>query len=287
MTIGDEATMRIARSAADLAGCEGCALVPTMGALHEGHLALVRHARRSGVSPVVVTIFVNPTQFGPGEDLDRYPRSLEADLAACRAEDADVVFCPPVEVVYPPGGEIAPPALPRVALRPALEDAHRPGHFAGVCQVVARLFDLTRPAVAVFGEKDYQQLLVIRAMVAADPDRFGALRIAALATVREPDGLAMSSRNRYLAAEDRSRALGLVRALEAARTSWAQEADPDAAERVMRDTLAAARLDVDYAVVRDAETLEPLDDPTRPARGLVAARLGDVRLIDNRALQIQ
>jgi pantoate--beta-alanine ligase len=287
MTIGDEATMRIARSAADLAGCEGCALVPTMGALHEGHLALVRHARRSGVSPVVVTIFVNPTQFGPGEDLDRYPRSLEADLAACRAEDADVVFCPPVEVVYPPGGEIAPPALPRVALRPALEDAHRPGHFAGVCQVVARLFDLTRPAVAVFGEKDYQQLLVIRAMVAADPDRFGALRIAALATVREPDGLAMSSRNRYLAAEDRSRALGLVRALEAARTSWAQEADPDAAERVMRDTLAAARLDEDYAVVRDAETLEPLDDPTRPARGLVAARLGDVRLIDNRALQIQ
>ncbi len=287
MTIGDEATMRVARSEEDLAGCAGCALVPTMGALHEGHLALVGHARRSGVSPVVVTIFVNPTQFGPGEDLGRYPRSLEADLAACRAEHADVVFCPPKEVVYPPGEEILTPPLPRAATRPALEDAHRRGHFAGVCQVVARLFDLVRPSLAVFGEKDYQQLVVIRAMVAADRSRFGPLRIEALATVREPDGLAMSSRNRYLDAADRPRALGLVRALEAARASWARRADRDAAERVMRDTLAAARLDVDYAVVRDAETLEPLDDPTRPARGLVAARLGDVRLIDNMALEIQ
>lgn len=253
--------------------------VPTMGALHEGHLALIRRAREAAM-PVIVSIFVNPTQFGPNEDFSRYPRALDVDIAAAGSAGADIVFAPETEIVYPPDREIPTPPLPRVATEPELEDAHRPGHFAGVCQVVARLFDLVQPAAAIFGEKDYQQLLVIRAMTAAQPMRWPGLTIIAHPTMRDPDGLAMSSRNRYLTSEQRARALGLSRALTAAR-----EANrPDDAERIMRQTLERHDLSVDYSVVRDAATLCPVADFSKLARALIAARLDAVRLIDNAPL---
>lgn len=273
--------MRVVHAASELAATRGAAFVPTMGALHAGHLALVRRAAALG-RPVVVSIFVNPTQFGPAEDCDRYPRTLEADVAAVESAGADVVYAPPVEDVYPPGEPVAVPPLPAAATRPGLEDSHRPGHFAGVCQVVARLFDLVRPSAAVFGEKDYQQLLVIEAMVAASGGRWPGLRIERHPTVRDAGGLALSSRNAHLRPEDREHALGLSRALAAGRDAYRGGLDPAAAERAMTETLTAQALVVDYAAVRDPKTLLPL--PRRgpdTARGLIAARLGDVRLIDN------
>ncbi|MBL8764508.1 MAG: pantoate--beta-alanine ligase [Phycisphaerae bacterium] len=247
--------------------------------MHDGHMALVRRARElsSDGTPVVVSIFVNPTQFGPREDFSRYPRTLEADLERCRSAGVDVVFAPPAEVVYPSDITVMAPPLPLVATEPGLEDRIRPGHFAGVCQVVSRLFDLLRPRWAVFGEKDYQQLRVIEAMTG---NGAWGVRIAPVATVREPDGLAMSSRNRYLDTARRTRATALFAAL-----ARANEHDrPDAAEEVMRRTLAEWGLAVEYAVVRDAETLMPLTSegvPSRRARSLLAARLGEIRLIDN------
>ncbi|MHC4989444.1 MAG: pantoate--beta-alanine ligase [Planctomycetota bacterium] len=267
------------------ASADGPSLVPTMGALHDGHLALVRRARES-TRPVVVTVFVNPTQFGPGEDFRTYPRNLEQDAELAAEHGADIVFAPDDRSVYPPDEDLGTPPLPEVATEPGLEDAFRPGHFEGVCQVVARLFDLVRPRTAVFGEKDYQQLLVVRGMVQAigrsDPRRWGLLEIVSHPTVREPDGLAMSSRNVHLAPEERDDALGLHRALQAA----AAANRPSTAESIMRDTLDAHGLAIDYAVVRDAATLAPVDSFARPTRGLVAARLGAVRLIDNRSLPV-
>jgi pantoate--beta-alanine ligase len=264
-------------------GGGGPAFVPTMGALHEGHRRLIVEAGGHG-RPVVVSIFVNPTQFAPGEDLDRYPRPFGDDLVACLDEGVDVVFAPAVETVYPPDRPPPPTPLPPVATEPGLEGARRPGHFAGVCTVVSRLFDLVRPRRAIFGEKDYQQLLVIRQLVARSehdaPERWPDLQIVSVPTVREADGLALSSRNRMIPPADRERALGLSRALEAARGAE----DPASAERVMLETLDAHHLDIDYAVVRDAETLEPVTDRARPARALIAARLGSVRLIDNCAM---
>src|SRR5688572_19846269 len=207
--------MPVIRTNAELAearaeGGGGVAFVPTMGALHAGHLALIQRAaglmRRSTgkAAPVVVSIFVNPTQFGPNEDYTRYPRMLEADVAAAQSAGADIIFAPDVKEIYPSGGseDFLGRELPAVATRPHLEEAHRPTHFAGVCQVVARLFDLVQPRFAVFGEKDYQQLLVIKTMADAQPDRWSDLQIIAHPTVREPDGLAMSSRNAYLTADE-------------------------------------------------------------------------------------
>ncbi len=254
-----------------------------MGALHAGHGALIRQARavadrRGAACRVVATIFVNPTQFNEASDFEKYPRTLEADLAVCEAAGADAVFAPAPEVVYPPGEPVAVPDLPAVADGPGLEDAFRPGHFAGVCQVVSRLFDLTRPAVGVFGEKDWQQLQVIRAMTAAQGR---AIEIVAGPTVREPDGLAMSSRNRRLGPDARQRAAGIIRAIRAAQAqSTAQEA-----EAAMRLALSESGIDPEYAVVRDAETLLA---PRAGGRGggcrvLVAAWVGGVRLIDNGA----
>jgi len=280
--------MRIIRDIADLpmsggasggasGSASGGALVPTMGALHEGHRALIRRAAASPHHPVVVSIFVNPTQFGPGEDYSRYPRTFGRDVELAGSAGAEVIFAPEVETMYPPGEEIRVPQLPGVATAPGLEDGHRPGHFAGVCQVVARLFDLLRPRIAVFGEKDYQQLLVIRAIMAQEAGRWGDLEIIAHETVREADGLAMSSRNAYLATDDRQRALGLCRALRAAQGSIT----PGEAESAMRAILDEHDLAVDYAVVRDTATLMPVDDFAAPARALIAARVGDVRLIDN------
>ncbi len=272
--------MRVIHDPAELAAREGGAFVPTMGALHEGHLALLRRARSLG-RPLVVSIFVNPAQFGPGEDWQRYPRALEADLEAAAAEDVDVAFVPDVETVYPPGQEVAVPALPEVATRPGLEDTHRPGHLAGVCQVVSRLLDLVKPSICVFGEKDYQQLLVVRELVRSHGDRWGRLRIVAHPTVREAGGLARSSRNAFLGPHEREQARGLCEALGAARRASQRRADPPSVEEAMHAVLAEHRLGVDYAVIRDAETLEPVASFAEPTRALVAARVGDVRLIDN------
>jgi len=257
-----------------------------MGALHEGHASLIRAAAASGL-PAVATIFVNPTQFGPREDFTRYPRTLEADLSLAQAAGAAAVFVPPAEAIYPSGleaarAEAAAWPLPPAATQPRLEDAARPGHFGGVCQVVARLLDLCLPAEAHFGEKDFQQLRVITQMVEGGAERWGSLRIVPGRTVRERDGLAMSSRNRYLAPDRRDTALGVYRALQMAMSAQR----PATAEALMRETLEQHGFEVDYAVVRDARTLLPVSGLETPCRALIAARLPEVRLIDNMAMPV-
>lgn len=231
----------------------------------------------------VVTIFVNPTQFNEKDDYARYPRTLEADLEKCRFAGAAVVLAPEAEDVYPPGAPPPMPALPREAVEPGLEDAARPGHFGGVCQVVARLFDMVRPGVAVFGEKDWQQLRVVAAMVRRER---WPIEVVGAPTVREADGLAMSSRNIFLSAEDRVRALALSRGIALA----GRESAELGAEATLRAVLREQGITPDYAVVRDAETLMPLrygDGIGRPRRALVAARVGPVRLLDNGGWPIQ
>lgn len=269
--------MHIARSREELrATPDGrTVLVPTMGALHAGHAELIRLAREQAgeAGRVVVSIFVNPTQFNEATDFERYPRELEADCEKCRGLGVDVVFAPTPEVMYPPGEEVPAGDLPAVATEPGLEDAHRPGHFAGVCQVVRRLFVLVEPAAAVFGEKDWQQLQTIRAMTEADGL---GVEIVAAPTIREPDGLAMSSRNLLLSPEARDAAGATPRALEAAGGA----ASPVAAGVVMMGVLARAGLEAEYAVVRDAATLGEFREG-EPGRALIAVRVGDVRLIDN------
>jgi pantoate--beta-alanine ligase len=259
--------------------------VPTMGALHAGHVSLMRRARAE-VGPdgaVVVSIFVNPTQFGPGEDLDRYPRTLGADLEVCAAAGVDVVFTPSVAEMYPTSGDRAGSTSVTVDPGPlggVLEGASRPGHFAGVLTVVAKLFGLVRPDVAVFGEKDYQQLALIRRMAA---DLCLGVEVCGAETVREADGLAMSSRNRYLGADERKEALALSGSLFAARSAAheGRTAALDAARAVLRQT---HLVDLDYLEVTDPD-LGPA--PERgPARMLIAARVGSTRLIDNVALDL-
>ncbi len=257
--------------AAVRAGGRRVALVPTMGALHEGHLALVR-AAAARADAVLASIFVNPLQFGAGEDLDRYPRTPEADLAALAAEGVELVFAPPAEEMYPGG----PPA---VTVDPGplgglLEGASRPGHFAGVLTVVTKLFGLLRPDVAVFGEKDYQQLVLIR-RAAADLEL--GVEVVGVPTVREPDGLALSSRNRYLSEVDRARALSLSRALRAG--AAAGRAGAGAVLAAATAELADPGLAVDYLALRGTDLGAAPD--AGPARLLVAARVGGTRLIDN------
>jgi pantoate--beta-alanine ligase len=259
---------------------ERVGFVPTMGALHEGHASLVRTAReRVGAGPVVVSVFVNPLQFGAGEDLDRYPRTLDADLEVCAREGVDIVFAPAVEEVYP--------SQPQVTLDPGplatiLEGRTRPGHFAGVLIVVAKLFGLVRPDVAVFGQKDYQQLVVVRRMVA---DLCLGIDVVGTETVREPDGLALSSRNRFLDAEQRGEAVHLSRALREAQEQARYGVGPalDAARAELRS---AKGVDLDYLVLTTPELGElPAAVPAgTEARILVAARLGATRLIDNMPL---
>lgn len=267
----------VAETAADLrklvAELSGpVALVPTMGALHEGHRTLVRAARERAGS-VVVSVFVNPTQFGPGEDLDRYPRTWDADLAALTEEGADVVLHPPVDEVYPPGalGVTVDPG----PLGTVLEGAVRPGHFAGVLTVVAKLFGLARPDLAFFGEKDYQQLTLVRAMAR---ELVLPVEVVGVPTVREDDGMALSSRNRYLAPEERTRAATLYRALRAG-----ADAGPQGAAAVLgaaRAVLATApELVPDYLELTDPD-LGPAP-AAGPARLLLAARAGSTRLLDN------
>jgi pantoate--beta-alanine ligase len=276
------------------------ACVPTMGALHEGHATLIRtaaaYAKLHALSHVVVTIFVNPTQFNDPADFQRYPKTLEADLKICAEAGATGVFVPSVTDIY---GEhnisnIAKPAedtLPPVAREPKLEDAQRPGHFAGVCQVVRRLFDLLRPAAAHFGEKDWQQLQVITQMTALANL---PTRILPVPTVREPGGLAMSSRNRFLSEAQRTTALAISRALR----ECTSDVTPAEAERTLHRVLLEYNITPQYATVRHAHTLLPFADPNAPlnhghnisndsapppARALIAAQVGSVRLIDNDA----
>jgi len=255
---------------ADLPG--PVALVPTMGALHEGHRRLVRTAREHGGS-VVVSVFVNPTQFGPGEDFDRYPRTWDADLAALAEEGADLVFHPAVDEVYPPGA--AGVTVDPGPLGGVLEGAVRPGHFAGVLTVVAKLFGLVRPDLAFFGEKDYQQLTLIRAMAR---ELALGVEVVGVPTVREADGLALSSRNRYLDPAQRAAAVVLSRALRAG-----ADAGPEGEDAVL--AAAEAALATEPSLTLDYLALTDPDLGPAPAAGtarlLVAARAGTTRLIDN------
>ncbi|MSR70356.1 MAG: pantoate--beta-alanine ligase [Phycisphaerales bacterium] len=268
----------------------GATLVATMGALHQGHAALIHDAKSRGL-PVLVTVFVNPTQFGPTEDFSRYPRTFDSDFKLAQAAGATALFVPTVEAIYPHGvaaaaAEAAAWDLPNVATAPQLEDAFRPGHFGGVCQVVARLFDLCRPSLACFGEKDFQQLRVISEMVEQCRGRWSHLRIIPCPTVRDSDGLALSSRNRYLDASQRSSALAISRALNAAAIDTVARSGGAAAEVRMRQTLAEAGLKTQYAAIRDAQTLMPITVHTTHARAVIAAMLGAVRLIDNVAISL-
>lgn len=252
------------------------ALVPTMGALHEGHRNLIR-AARAGADRVVVSVFVNPRQFAPGEDFAIYPRSENADLAVLTEEGADLAWVPGPDAVYPPGFETTVRAGP---LGQPLEGAHRPGFFDGVATVVAKLFALVRPHRAYFGEKDYQQLLVV-ARMAADLDL--GVEVVPVATVREPDGLALSSRNVHLSAAERAVAPTLHRTISRMAARLADGASDPATEVAWgRERLLSAGFGaVDYLDVRDPRSLEPVTRAGTPARILAAVRLGAVRLIDN------
>ena len=281
--------MQIVEHAESLTPLHGCALVATMGALHAGHASLIKQAASDG-RPVVVSLFVNPTQFSKGEDFSKYPRTLEADRELCQSAGAAAIFIPSVQDMYPHGvdaanAEAVKLQLPLVATQPKLEDAQRPTHFAGVCQVVAKLFDMCQPAAANFGEKDFQQLRVIQEMVRREGARWKKLVVHACPTIRESDGLAMSSRNRYLQANQRENARGLSRALAAAQECARADMDIAAAESEMLRVLARHQLLVEYAVIRAPDTLLPIEnfEPKLKsgARALIAARLDGVRLIDN------
>ncbi|HET7422201.1 MAG TPA: pantoate--beta-alanine ligase [Gemmatimonadales bacterium] len=255
---------------------ERIALVPTMGALHEGHLALVHEGRRRA-DRVVMSLFVNPLQFGPTEDLTRYPRDLEGDRALAAGRGVDLLFAPDVGDMYPEGSEV------RITPGPTAdrwEGAARPGHFAGVLTVVAKLFHLVEPDVACFGRKDMQQVVLIRQMVR---DLDWPLELVVVPTVREADGLALSSRNRYLSPEQRRDALALSRALRAAHEAWrAGERGADRIEARMRDVLAMSPgVRPEYIAVTEPTTLAPVEVVDGDTVIALAARVGATRLIDN------
>ncbi len=254
-------------------------LVPTMGALHAGHMSLVERSRRE-CDYTVATIFVNPTQFGPNEDFSRYPRTLDADLTLLANASVDLVFAPDTAEMYPAGnstlvevGQVSEP----------LEGQFRPGHFRGVSTIVLKLFQLIPADVAYFGQKDFQQSLVIRRMV-EDLNLPIAIRVCPI--VREPDGLAMSSRNRYLSLDERRRALALSQSLQVARELVRRGTqDPAVILRAMSNTIAAAGgIRVDYVTLVNPQTLEPVTKVDRPTAALVAAWVGITRLIDNELL---
>ncbi len=259
----------------------GGVLVPTMGALHDAHVGLIRRAReiadrRGDRAGCIVSIFVNPAQFNERDDFDRYPRPLEDDLAVCEREGVETVFVPEVEVVYPPNlspdVRIEEPDLPAIVTEPRLEETARPGHFPGVARVLHRLFALLGPTGAVFGEKDYQQLLLAQQI-----GRLRGVEVVGLETIRETDGLAMSSRNVFLEGPLRQQATALSRSLVLAN----RETSPQRAEAVMVKVLEEAGLTPDYAAVRDAETLTQQGAGVERYRAVVAARVGVVRLLDN------
>jgi pantoate--beta-alanine ligase len=262
------------------------AFIPTMGALHEGHLSLIKigseYARHTAVS-----IFVNPTQFGPREDLTKYPRPIEQDLELCRQAGVELVFIPSPEEMYEPGVPSIVVDVPE--LTTPLEGRHRPGHFQGVCQVVAKLFNIVQPQYACFGQKDFQQLRVIQGMVEALDF---PVEIVPCPTLREPDGLAMSSRNRYLSADERQRALQISRALFAAENevrSGARVASKLVATmtRMLLDMgkYGHVPLSIDYVASVDPRTLKPMENIMGPVTCAIAARVGTTRLIDNVLIQ--
>ncbi len=255
------------------------ALVPTMGALHEGHAVLMRRAHESGAA-IVVSIYVNPTQFGPKEDFTKYPRTLETDCRICEREGTAVVFAPADNEMYPRGLSAASTWVEELQVAKRLEGERRPGHFRGVCTVVAKLFNIAQPDRAYFGQKDYQQLKVIQRMVR---DLCYPIEIVPVPTVREADGLALSSRNRHLSPTERAQATVLWKALNTARELFISgERRPQRLEKAMSQVVAAvpsARLD--YTEVVDGETLEPVSAVEAGNAALIAAFVGRTRLIDN------
>jgi pantoate--beta-alanine ligase len=272
--------VRVVRTRAELGEARAAlaghvAFVPTMGALHEGHGSLIQFARDSNVS-VVASIFVNPTQFGPNEDLDRYPRDEAADLGLLESLGVDVAYLPTVDEIYPPGGTTAVDVGP---LGDVLEGAVRPGHFRGVATVVTKLFAMVQPHRAYFGQKDGQQAIVVKRLVR---DLGFPIEIVVCPTVRELDGLALSSRNRYLSAEERAQAPALYRAVMAANTAAeAGERSADRLRALMLEEMAPATLGTpDYVSIADAETLEELSTLDGPALASVAVRFPSARLID-------
>jgi pantoate--beta-alanine ligase len=270
----------VARTRAELVAARGASsvsFVPTMGALHDGHVQLLKHARPLG-DTLVASIFVNPTQFAPGEDFDDYPRTFDADLERCAEAGVDVVFAPTVPVMYP-SGLVDTVTVDPGPLGAVLEGASRPTHFRGVLTVVAKLFGLVRPDVAVFGEKDFQQLTLIRQMAR---ELALGVDVVGCPTVREADGLAMSSRNRYLSHDERATAAAISAALRAGVAAAA--GGPDAVLAAAHAVLDPADVDLDYLVVTDAE-LGPTP-PEGDARLLVAARVGRPRLLDNIAVTL-
>ncbi len=279
--------MRIIRSVAEMAEAARAdraaglriGLAPTMGFLHEGHLALIR-ALRPVVDRLVVSIFVNPTQFGPSEDFSRYPRNLDRDADLCRGAGVDLIFHPEARDMYAADASIR---IEENTLSARLCGASRPGHFSGVCTVVAKLFNITQPHMAAFGEKDGQQLRIIRRMVR---DLNFPVDIHPVPTVREPDGLAMSSRNTFLSPEERAQAVCLCRALRAAERQCAGGMrSVHALRRVMTDEISRSPLArVEYIEVLDDETLGAVESVERPALAALAVRLGATRLIDNTRL---
>lgn len=257
------------------------AFVPTMGALHDGHISLVELAKEHA-DFVVVSIFVNPLQFGANEDFDKYPRTLQSDAEKLSHADADLLFAPEVSDIYPNSRETTQSAG---AVGKTFEGAARPGHFDGMLTVVARLFDLVKPDLAIFGEKDAQQLFLIRKMVAESEHRWNALRVIGAPIVREVDGLAMSSRNRYLGVDERAAATNISRALRAAEAlDGSAAARLQAAQQVLAQ-VPAVRLD--YVALVNPATFEPIEDGfVGRALLIVAAQVGDTRLIDNQSISI-
>ena len=276
-TVRDLAGLRDAVAAFRAEGAT-IALVPTMGALHAGHMALIEAARRPGTK-VIASIFVNPKQFGPNEDLARYPRREAADARLLADHGCDLLWAPPVEVMYPEGFATN---VSVTGVSDGLDGAARPGHFDGVATVVTKLFNQTRADIAYFGEKDFQQLAVIRRFV-VDLDM--AIEIVGVPTQRDDDGLALSSRNIYLDEEQRAKAIALPRALGVAARGIARGDDPEGALAEARGALVAAGFEVDYFALADAETLAESPAADRPRRLLAAARMGTTRLIDNVAVE--
>jgi len=266
----------IAEMRADRSALGELALVPTMGALHAGHLSLIEIAK-SKAAHTAVSIFVNPTQFGPREDFSNYPRPIEADLEKCAAAGVDVVFNPPEQEIYPPGLPETVIDLPH--LTSVLEGKHRAGHFKGVCLVVAKLFNIVQPQVACFGQKDFQQLRVLSAMAAT---LNWPIEIVACPTLRDPDGMAMSSRNQYLSPAERQRGLAISKALFAAqdlvKTGVRQASRLITASQHL---LQAQHLSIDYIAAVDPLTLKPVELITGPTVLAIAVRVGSTRLIDN------
>lgn len=269
--------VRAARQRGLTVGC-----VPTMGALHQGHVSLIEAACKE-CGFVVGTIFVNPTQFGPNEDFSKYPRSLDSDLEMCRKAGADLVFTPPVSAMY---AESAQTFVRVSELSTVLEGAHRPGHFDGVTTIVTKLFNITEPDFAYFGQKDFQQQLTIRQMV-TDLDH--ALEIVTCPIIRESDGLAMSSRNRYLSIDDRRRAKELSQALKLAEKLATETSTmpPEIAQAMTDHLNSVGGIDVQYAVIVDSATLRPLTERSDAAVALIAAKVGSTRLIDNQILRFR